>query len=162
VSVSSQRDTENADVPLESLELEHDPDGELHELATIYEERCLAPALLSRSPRLSRSEMRSPRMFETSLASRTIGVLGLFRRPALRRLRSRPARSCHSTPPWSSADLFARSLSSWSRYCPCRTWTDRGTTRRGRPAPATARVNMWDALAMAVTYSIGALVGTAV
>jgi vacuolar iron transporter family protein len=35
VSVSSQRDTENADVSLESLELEHDPAGELHELATI-------------------------------------------------------------------------------------------------------------------------------
>src|SRR4051794_17947715 len=45
VSVSSQRDTENADLSLEERELEGDPEGELAELAGIYEHRGLSPAL---------------------------------------------------------------------------------------------------------------------
>src|SRR5690348_8380312 len=36
VSVSSQRDTEEADLELERRELARDPDGELRELANIY------------------------------------------------------------------------------------------------------------------------------
>jgi VIT1/CCC1 family predicted Fe2+/Mn2+ transporter len=45
VSVSSQRDTERADLRLERSELRHDPGGELLELARIYEQRGLAPEL---------------------------------------------------------------------------------------------------------------------
>jgi vacuolar iron transporter family protein len=47
VSVSSQRDTERADIRLEERELLRDPDGELRELAGGYEQRGLAPALAS-------------------------------------------------------------------------------------------------------------------
>jgi VIT1/CCC1 family predicted Fe2+/Mn2+ transporter len=45
VSVSSQRDTEEADIQMEQRELRADPAGELRELAGIYERRGLAPAL---------------------------------------------------------------------------------------------------------------------
>src|SRR4051812_16474264 len=45
VSVSSQRDTELADLRLEERELRDDPQGELRELAMIYERRGLSPAL---------------------------------------------------------------------------------------------------------------------
>jgi vacuolar iron transporter family protein len=45
VSVSSQRDTENADVSLEQHELDQHPDQELRALAAIYEQRGLPPAL---------------------------------------------------------------------------------------------------------------------
>jgi len=45
VSVSSQRDTENADVLLEQRELARNPAGELRELAEIYEARGLSPEL---------------------------------------------------------------------------------------------------------------------
>ncbi|MEA2233366.1 MAG: vacuolar iron transporter family protein, partial [Solirubrobacteraceae bacterium] len=45
VSVSSQRDAEQADLRLEARELRSDPDGELLELAGIYERRGLPPAL---------------------------------------------------------------------------------------------------------------------
>ena len=41
VSVSSQRDTEQADIARERRELEADPEGEEHELAMIYEKRGL-------------------------------------------------------------------------------------------------------------------------
>lgn len=45
VSVSSQADTEEADMELERIELERNPEGELRELAKIYEERGLDPEL---------------------------------------------------------------------------------------------------------------------
>jgi VIT1/CCC1 family predicted Fe2+/Mn2+ transporter len=45
VSVSSQRDTENADLRLEQRELGEAPERELRELASIYEARGLAPEL---------------------------------------------------------------------------------------------------------------------
>src|SRR4051794_41525330 len=45
VSVSSQRDAEQADIRLEERELRTDPQGELRELAGFYEQRGLPPAL---------------------------------------------------------------------------------------------------------------------
>ncbi|MEY8689945.1 MAG: VIT family protein [Leptothrix sp. (in: b-proteobacteria)] len=45
VSVHSQEDTERADLAREKTELAHNPAGELRELAGIYVERGLAPAL---------------------------------------------------------------------------------------------------------------------
>ncbi len=45
VSVSSQRDTELADTEMERREIERNPVGEMRELAAIYEERGLSPAL---------------------------------------------------------------------------------------------------------------------
>jgi vacuolar iron transporter family protein len=60
VSVSSQRDSEVADLALEARELTADPEGELRELSLIYEGRGLAPELarqvaeqLSRADRLA-------------------------------------------------------------------------------------------------------------
>jgi len=45
VSVSSQRDTENADIRKETAELERSPDSELNELTHIYVQRGLEPVL---------------------------------------------------------------------------------------------------------------------
>lgn len=45
VSVSSQRDTEHADLARERSELEAFPEAELNELAAIYERRGLSPSL---------------------------------------------------------------------------------------------------------------------
>jgi VIT1/CCC1 family predicted Fe2+/Mn2+ transporter len=45
VSVSSQADTENADLELERESLQHDYEYEKHELAKIYEDRGLEPGL---------------------------------------------------------------------------------------------------------------------
>lgn len=45
VSVSSQSDTENADRARETLELEEEPESERRELAAIYRQRGLEPAL---------------------------------------------------------------------------------------------------------------------
>jgi VIT1/CCC1 family predicted Fe2+/Mn2+ transporter len=48
VSVSSQADTERADLAKEELELQADPEAELRELAGIYRSRGLEPALAAR------------------------------------------------------------------------------------------------------------------
>lgn len=48
VSVSSQADIERADLSLEGRELAADPDGELHELMSIYVARGLDPELAAR------------------------------------------------------------------------------------------------------------------
>ncbi len=48
VSVSSQRDAENADIALETRELTIDPKGELEELTAIYRGRGLAPDLAAK------------------------------------------------------------------------------------------------------------------
>ena len=45
VSVSSQADVESADLARETRELREDPDGEFEELAAIYVQRGLSPAL---------------------------------------------------------------------------------------------------------------------
>ena len=45
VSVSSQADTEKADIARETRELRDDPEAELHELTGIYVERGLTPEL---------------------------------------------------------------------------------------------------------------------
>ena len=45
VSVSSQSDTENADLALEKKSLEQDPEFEKDELAKIYEDRGVEPVL---------------------------------------------------------------------------------------------------------------------
>ncbi len=45
VSVSSQSDSENADLAREKAELEADPEGELRELAGLYEARGISPDL---------------------------------------------------------------------------------------------------------------------
>jgi len=45
VSVSSQRDTENADIRKEEVELQKSPDSELNELTHIYVQRGLEPVL---------------------------------------------------------------------------------------------------------------------
>jgi VIT1/CCC1 family predicted Fe2+/Mn2+ transporter len=57
VSVSSQRDSEEADVRLEKRELEEDPKGELRELAQIYRRRGLDPQLAMKvAEQLSRED----------------------------------------------------------------------------------------------------------
>src|SRR4051794_41174941 len=84
VSVSSQRDAERADIALEERELSVDPEGELRELATIYERRGLpadlaqhvAEALSARGAlkahlrdELGLSEERMARPFQAAWAS---------------------------------------------------------------------------------------------
>jgi VIT1/CCC1 family predicted Fe2+/Mn2+ transporter len=163
VSVSSQRDTENADVQLERRELQSDPEGELRELTAIYEERGLplglarqvADALTARDPlaahvrdELGLEDDRRARPLQaagsSALAFASGGILPL--------LASAIAGGSIRTLATVLVTLAALAILGLT-----------GARLGGAdPTRATARVTIWGAVAMAVTYGIGALVGTAV
>jgi VIT1/CCC1 family predicted Fe2+/Mn2+ transporter len=160
VSVSSQRDAERADIRLEERELRLDPEGELRELAEIYEKRGLDPALASEAAQaLSRhgaleahardelglAEQRLARPFQaawTSALSFSAGaavpLVTVAATPASARVGATVVITLIAL--GLLGDLGARLG---------------GASRR----PATVRVIAWGAAAMAVTAAIGALVG---
>ncbi|MDO9410874.1 VIT family protein [Patulibacter sp.] len=163
VSVSSQRDTEAADVRLEQRELRTDPEGELRELARIYEGRGLSADLA-----LQVAQSLTDR---DALAAHVRDELGLEEER-----RARPLQAA-----WSSAVSFASGaalplLAAALLTGGARTVTivavtlvalaalgTAGARLGGAPVrPATVRVVLWGVVAMAVTSGIGALVGTGV
>ncbi len=163
VSVSSQRDSERADLALERRELRSDPDGELLELKGIYERRGV-PAELALQVAEALTE-RDP------LAAHARDELGLHR--------ERQARPFQAA--WASALSFSAGAvlpliaiavaPSWARVAICVAVTMialavlgyAGARLGGGPRlAATARVVLWGVVAMGVTSGIGALVGAAV
>ena len=161
VSVSSQRDTELADLRLEERELAQDPEGERRELAGIYERRGLSPRLAAEvADELSRGDV---------LAAHARDELGFDAAT-----RARPLQAA-----WASAVSFATGASlpvlavalvpSAARAAACVVVTllalallgAVGARLGGAPRlPAAARVVVWGVAAMAITSGIGALVGT--
>ena len=163
VSVSSQRDTENADVQLEGRELERDPAGELRELTAIYETRGL-PSELARQV-AEHLTARDP------LAAHIRDELGLEddrrARPLQAAGSSALAFASGAIVPLLAAIIAGGSLRSLAivivTLIALAVLGLAGARLGGaNQARATARVVIWGAVAMAVTYGIGALVGTAI
>jgi len=163
VSVSSQRDAELADLRLEKRELDHNPEGELDELATIYETRGLSPSLarqvaveLSRGDRLAvhaREELgmeagRQARPFQAAWASALSFTAGA----------SVPLLAIALAPAGSRAVICVVSA-----LVGLGLLGSLGAALGGAPRlEAASRVLAWGAIAMAATSGIGALAGTAV
>ena len=162
VSVSSQRDTQEADLRLEARELSEDPEAELRELAGIYRRRGLAPELA----------------MEVAVALSQRGALEAHARDELGHTeegRARPLQAAGASALAFSAGavlpLVAIAVSPASaREAVCVAVTlvalvvlgDTGARLGGAPrSRAIVRVVTWGALAMAVTAGIGALLGTA-
>jgi VIT1/CCC1 family predicted Fe2+/Mn2+ transporter len=162
VSVSSQRDAEQADIRLEQRELRTDPPGELRELAEIYERRGLPPDLAADVARaltsgdalqahlrdeLGLSEDRLARPLQAAWASAlsfstgaALPLLAVALVPAAARIVATVA-----------VTLIALGVLG-----------DLGARLGGAPRRrATIRVVSWGAIAMAITAAIGALVGAA-
>ena len=163
VSVSSQRDTENADVSLERRELEQHPDAELRELAAIYEQRGLPPALAA--------EVAQALSARDPLAAHIRDELGLEddrrARPLQAAGSSALAFSCGAILPLLAAVIVSGSLRTIATVVVTLiALAGLGFTgaRIGGADPlrATVRVTIWGAIAMAVTYGIGAAVGSVV
>ncbi|HEY6758753.1 MAG TPA: VIT family protein [Baekduia sp.] len=160
VSVSSQRDAEQADLRLEARELRDDPTGELRELAVIYERRGLDPALAGEVARaltsggaleahardeLGLDEERLAQPFQAAWTS----ALSFSAGAALPLLSVALAPAGARLPVAVVVTLLALGLLG-----------DLGARLGGAPRrPATIRVVAWGAVAMAVTAAIGALVG---
>jgi vacuolar iron transporter family protein len=163
VSVSSQRDTEDADLRLEERELAEDPEGELSELTAIYEARGLRSELAL--------EVATELMANDALEAHARDELGL---PEDRRARPLQAAGASALSfavgavlPLLAIGLFGSSV----RIAACVVVTilalgglgSLGARLGGAPEiPALTRVVFWGVVAMGATAGIGALVGSAV
>ena len=163
VSVSSQRDAEEADLRLEQRELSADPEGELRELAAIYERRGVpaelalqvAQALTTRDPlqahardELGLAEERLARPLQAAWASALSFSAGAFMPLVAVAVVPASARAAVAV----AVTLVALAVLG-----------DAGARLGGAPrGRATLRVLAWGAIAMAITAAIGALVGAAV
>lgn len=163
VSVSSQLDTENADLARERTELSSDPAAELEELTGIYMARGLDRGLAGQVAQqltakdalaahardeLGISETTTARPVQAALTSAATFAAGAAM-PLLMVVISPQAKLIWTV---SIASLFFLALLGAI-----------GARTGGADVPtATARVTLWGALAMAVTAGIGALSGAAV
>lgn len=162
VSVSSQADTEGADLEREKRELATDADLELEELAGIYVHRGLEPELAKKvavqltahdalaahaRDELGISEVLSARPLQAAVASAGTFAVGAAL-PLLAVLLSPPAAMI----PWVAfASLVFLALLG-------------GVAARTGGAPVlrgVVRVTFWGAVAMAITAAVGALFGVA-
>ena len=160
VSVSSQADTEKADLALEKQSLENNPDLEQEELAEIYRERGLDPDLADRVARAL--------MDHDALGAHARDEIGLSETQA-----ARPFQAA-----WSSAAAFTVGAAlplaaAWSVAGPRQILvvglssllflaTLGGVAARtgGAPiVPGVTRVTFWGLLAMLVTAAVGRLFG---
>ncbi|MFN3844261.1 MAG: VIT family protein [Paracoccaceae bacterium] len=163
VSVSSQADTENADMERERTELSGQPEAELEELTQIYVTRGVEPALARQvvaqmmehdalgahlRDELGISEVMTARPVQAALTSALTFAIGAAM--PLTMVLVSPADLLVWTVTIASL-LFLALLGAIGAYAGGATvWR------------ATLRVTFWGALAMALTAGIGALVGTAV
>jgi VIT1/CCC1 family predicted Fe2+/Mn2+ transporter len=162
VSVSSQRDTELADLRLEERELDADPEGELDELVKIYEARGLATRLAE--------DVASELTRRDALGTHARDELGLEDERRARPLQAASA-SAVSFASGAILPLVAVGVApAGARTIACVLVTlvalaslgVAGAELGGAPRQrATVRVLIWGLVAMAITSGIGALVGSA-
>jgi VIT1/CCC1 family predicted Fe2+/Mn2+ transporter len=163
VSVSSQADTERADLERERAELKADDAGEHKELSAIYVGRGLDPALAKR--------VAEQLMTHDALGAHARDELGISES-----LRARPIQaalaSAASFAVGAAMPLIVTVLSPARDMIPLLSGTSLaflailgGAAARAGGAGVligAARVTFWGALAMALTTAIGSLVGTMV
>lgn len=160
VSVSSQRDTENADLALEERELATDPEAELRELSEIYVGRGLSPELAAAGrPRLrgclllrrDPASHRGDRAQQVGADPDLPGRRGRDARPA-----RRPRRASGRGAP-SARHREGDRLGAGGNGCHRRRRRHRrhGDRLSGRVAPRTDRAAGWIAAAPAHTLAKG-------
>ena len=163
MSVSSQSDTEQADLTRERGELASQPQFEHDELARIYIERGVEPALAS--------QVAEQLMAKDALGAHARDELGISEhttaRPVQAALTSAGTVAVGAALPLSIVLLVSRaallvavavsSLAFLGLLGALGAWV--GGAPVGR---ATLRVTLWGALAMALTAAVGAIFGTVV
>jgi VIT1/CCC1 family predicted Fe2+/Mn2+ transporter len=163
VSVSSQADTERADIEREERELASDPGAELAELAGIYVGRGLAPDLAQ--------QVAAQLMAHDALGTHARDELGISEVLRARPLQASLA-SAASFAVGAAAPLVTVALSPETVLLPVVGGTSlvllgvlgglAALAGGARPVIGAARVVLWGAVAMAATAGVGALFGTIV
>jgi VIT1/CCC1 family predicted Fe2+/Mn2+ transporter len=163
VSVSSQADTERADLAREREELRTDPEAEHVELANIYVRRGLDPALAR--------QVAGQLMAKDALAAHARDELGITdmtsARPAQAALASAAAFSAGAVLPLLAASLapgtaLLPTVSVTTVACLALLGALAARTGGSRKWAGALRVTFWGALAMGLTAVAGALFGAAV
>jgi len=163
VSVSSQADTEEADMARERRELATQPEEELAELAAIYEQRGVAPDLALEVAR----QMMAKDAFEAH-ARDELGLSShVMARPVQAAFTSAATFSVGAALPLIVALLAPAGTIAWAVSIACliglaalgAVGASAGGASVWKP---TVRVVFWGAVAMASTAAIGALIGRAV
>lgn len=163
VSVSSQADTERADLAKEQAALAENPEEELAELAAIYVERGLDPSLARTvAEQLSAKD---------ALATHARDEIGISHTVASRPIQAALA-SAGTFAVGAALPLAVAVFTPLEQAIPMVTGTSLvslaalgALSARAGGAPvlkAVGRVTLWGAFAMAATAAIGALFGTAV
>ena len=162
VSVSSQSDTEKADLARETAELEQQPDFEREELIGIYEERGVQ--------RQAAAAVVDQMMAKDPLATHARDELGISNTTAARPLQAAITSALTFTA-GAAAPLLVVPLAPMSGLVPIVAVVSLlwlavlgvlGARVGGAPVlPSVVRVSFWGALAMAVTAGIGSLFGAA-
>jgi VIT1/CCC1 family predicted Fe2+/Mn2+ transporter len=163
VSVSSQADAESADLVKERRELDGNPEGELEELAGIYEERGLNPALAR--------QVAQELMDHDALGAHATDELGFSEasraRPLQAALASAAAFTVGALLPLLTAALATDAVRAWLVAAMSLIFLAllgaTGAWAGGAPmGRAAVRVSVWGAGAMAITAAIGSLFEVAV
>jgi len=163
VSVSSQADTENADLERERAEQASQPDFELDELVGIYVKRGVEPDLAR--------QVASQMMAKDALGTHLRDELGISEvtkaRPIEAALTSAVTFSVGAAMPLAMVLVSPSDLLPWTVSIASLLFLALlgavGAYAGGAPIwRAMLRVTFWGALAMALTAGIGALVGTAI
>jgi VIT1/CCC1 family predicted Fe2+/Mn2+ transporter len=163
VSVSSQADSEQADLAREAAELHTDPKGERAELAGIYVKRGLTPELAG--------EVAVQLMAKDALLAHAQDELGLSTatraKPLEAALASAISFAIGAAPPLAVAVIAPQSLViggiGATALLVLAGLGAAGAKAGGAPmTAAVVRVTFWGALAMIVTAGIGRLFGTVV
>jgi VIT1/CCC1 family predicted Fe2+/Mn2+ transporter len=163
VSVSSQADTESADIAREREELSNQPEMEQRELATIYEKRGLDPALAV--------EVAQQLMRHDAIGSHARDELGisaeLAARPVQAALASALTFAAGAALPLAAALVtpaghVVMSVSATSLVFLAGLGLLSARAGGAPMAKATGRVVFWGALAMGLTAGVGKLFGTVV
>ena len=162
VSVSSQSDTEAADIAKERAELASQPEHELRELASIYQARGLSPDLAT--------QVAQQLMQHDALGAHTRDELGISHTSTSRPIQAALA-SAASFAAGAALPLMAALLAPTAWLLPILSGASllflvllgMASARLGG-APmlkAAARVAFWGAAAMGITAAVGALFGVA-
>jgi len=163
VSVSSQADTEEADLAREREELKRYPDSELRELAAIYVKRGVAPALAR--------DVAQQLMAKDALVAHARDELGISEiataRPIQAAFTSAATFSAGAALPLIAAILSPRDFVLYTVSIASLVFLASlgaiGARTGGAPVVrAMLRVTFWGALAIAITAGIGKLFGTIV
>jgi VIT1/CCC1 family predicted Fe2+/Mn2+ transporter len=162
VSVSSQSDTENADLEIERKSLETDFDYEKYELTKIYEERGLAPDLAS--------QVAGQLMKQDALGAHARDEIGI-----IDSAKARPIQAAMSSAATFTVGAALPLLTAWLVPLPrvivivallslvfLAALGAVAAQAGGAPVMrASIRVTFWGALAMALTAGVGRLFGVA-